>query len=497
MNNPIVWTIAGSDCSGGAGIQADLHTFHALGVHGCSVITALTAQNSRKLHRIEFCSPSILSAQLEALSSDLPPKAIKLGMIGHLPTLSIILPFLNRFATAVVYDPVLFASVGGALHDGKIHRFLTQYLLPHITVLTPNIPEAEWLLGCRITTNNELEDAAKTLQSMGPRIVVLKGGHSEKQQNTCQDFWTDGSETGWLSSPRLSTPHRHGTGCTLASAIAATLAKGYAVQEALVLAKAYINQGLRLSSPLGDSRGAIAHHGWPMQHIDYPLAVSSSSFNSPKQSFPSCGPHPLGFYPIVPNANWIKRLLDCGVNTMQLRIKEATEGVLHREIETSIALAKTYNARLFINDYWQYALAYGAYGVHLGQEDLAQADWQALHTAGIRLGISTHSYYELARALAYQPSYIACGPIYPTQSKIMQAKPQGLARLKAYCALLECPVVAIGGINLENAVAIIKTGAAGVALISALTLSQRPEQEIYKWLKLIDTHQKEASLCSS
>lgn len=482
MSKTIAWTIAGSDSSGGAGIQADLHTFHSFEVHACSVITALTAQNSMTVKRIEFCSPAILNSQLDVLSQDLAPNAIKLGMIGSLESLKIILPYLERFPQAVVYDPVLFASVGGALHQGDLREFLLQHFLKQITVLTPNVLEAEWLLNRQLTTNDDIEQAAKDLCALGPQVVLLKGGHAPTQGSYAQDHWTNGSESGWLTSQRSASTNLHGTGCTMASAIAASLALGYEVEEALVLAKAYINQGIRLSGPLGQGRGTLKHAGWPNTQVDFPKATASTALPT-AEAFPSCGPEPLGFYPIVDSAAWIERLLVCGVSTLQLRIKNLAKPQLQHEIKTSIALAKQSNARLFINDYWQEAINYGAYGVHLGQEDLDDADCEAIKKAGLRLGISTHSYYEVARALAYNPSYIACGPIFRTTTKIIKTAPQGLARLQAYSQMLNYPVVAIGGINLDNARQIREAGAKGIAIITALTQATNPEREIQQWLE--------------
>lgn len=496
MNKATIWTIAGSDCSGGAGIQADIHTAHALGVHACSVIAALTAQNSQKLTKIEFCSTELLSAQLEALSADLPPQAIKLGMIGSLDTLKSIMPFLERFAVPIVYDPVLFASVGGALHQGELRQFLLQHFLNKISVLTPNIPEAEWLLGRSIDSNTAMELAAQELQALGPKVVLLKGGHAVNQQHDAQDYWTDGKNCGWLSSPRQNTPHRHGTGCTFSSAIAACLAKGYELNESLVLAKAYINQAIRLGQPLGHGRGAVGHGGWPSAQKDFPVVTAHVNNHIEPMPFLSCGPEPLGFYPIVDSAQWVQRMLDCQVTTLQLRIKDLPKSQLIKEIKDSIALARQYQARLFINDYWQYALEYGAYGVHLGQEDIDTADCQSLQQAGLRLGISTHSYYEIARALAYKPSYIACGPIYHTNTKVMQAAPQGLQRLQAYCRMLDYPVVAIGGIKREQLDAVVRAGADGVAVITAISQATNPEEETAQWIKQTAGQPREDAACS-
>ena len=292
---------------------------------------------------------------------------------------------------------------------------------------------------------------------------------------------------------RIEALNFHGTGCTLASAITAALAKGYDVEEALVLAKAYVNQAIRLGGPIGKGQATLTHSDWPNSQTDFPVATPRALLPSPA-SFPSCGPEPLGFYPIVDSALWVQRLLSSGVKTLQLRIKELPEALLKREIKASIVLAKQHKARLFINDYWQTAIEYGAYGVHLGQEDLDEADCEALKKAGLRLGISTHSYYEVARALAYKPSYLACGPIYHTDTKKMKAAPQGLERLKAYCQMLKYPVVAIGGIKLNKAKAILKAGAESIAVVTAVTHAENPELEIKYWLNLIHDHQKDKYL---
>ncbi|MHB1947263.1 MAG: thiamine phosphate synthase [Gammaproteobacteria bacterium] len=480
MSKPICWTIAGSDSGGGAGIQADLHTFQALGVHGCSVIAALTAQNSVAVQQIEFVSKDMINAQVLALISDLPPRAIKMGMLGSLTTLQTLLPFLDKISAPIIYDPVLYASTGDHLHDEDIRDYLLRHFLSRVTLLTPNVMEAQWLLGKSILTNDDIEKAAHELLQFGPSAVLIKGGHAPSQKDFCQDFWTNGKEQAWLSSTRILSTHRHGGGCTLSSAITACLALDYPLIDALVIAKAYVNQGLRLAHPIGKGPGAIAHQDWPTQQNDFPQM--SQSYHLFHTQFPSCGPEPLGFYPIVDNAAWVERLVRQGVKTIQLRIKNISPDKVEQELKISIKLATKYNVRLFINDYWQLAIKLGAYGVHLGQEDLLTADLSALQKAGLRLGISTHSYSEIARAHAVRPSYIAIGPIYPTTTKKMPFAPQGLLNLKRYCNTLNYPIVAIGGISRESLHDVLQTGVDGVAVISAITSAAHPDTEIKRWV---------------
>ncbi|KZE24446.1 thiamine phosphate synthase [Cronobacter sakazakii] len=181
-------------------------------------------------------------------------------------------------------------------------------------------------------------------------------------------------------------------------------------------------------------------------------------------------PHRLGLYPVVDSVEWVTRLLDAGVRTLQLRIKDKTEAEAEADVAAAIALGQRYHARLFINDYWRLAIKHQAYGVHLGQEDLQTADPDAIRRAGLRLGVSTHDDMEIDVALAVRPSYIALGHVFPTQTKQMPSAPQGLAQLAAHVKRLgDYPTVAIGGISLERAPAVLETGVGSIAVVSAIT----------------------------
>jgi len=178
----------------------------------------------------------------------------------------------------------------------------------------------------------------------------------------------------------------------------------------------------------------------------------------------------LGLYPVVDTVEWIERLLSVGVRTIQLRIKDKSDLDVESQIAAAIALGQRYNARLFINDYWRLAIKYGAYGVHLGQDDLDRADLAAISTAGLRLGISTHDNMEMDRALSVKPSYIALGHVFPTQTKQMPSSPQGLSKLAEHIQTLgNYPTVAIGGISLERARDVLATGVGSIAVVSAIT----------------------------
>lgn len=195
----------------------------------------------------------------------------------------------------------------------------------------------------------------------------------------------------------------------------------------------------------------------------------------------------LGLYPVVDSIEWIERLLKTGVTTLQLRIKDKQLKDVEKEIIEAIKLGKQYHARLFINDYWQLAINHQAYGVHLGQEDLDVADLGAIKQAGLRLGISTHDEAELQRAKMLRPSYIALGHIFPTTTKDMPSKPQGLKALKHQVEQTpDFPTVAIGGISLERVSDVVATGVGSVALVSAITKASDWQKVTRKLLELVE-----------
>ncbi len=486
MNEPVVWTIAGSDSSGGAGIQADLQTCQHLGTHGCSVVTAVTAQHAQDVSSIQYVHAESIAAQLAMLDHQLPAQAIKIGMLGSLAAIDVVSNFLNTFQGKVVLDPVLFSSSGKALFDGELKKYQQHLaaLFPYVDLFTPNLPETEILLGKQIRSYQDRVQAGHALLSQGLKSVLIKGGHHQGEWS--QDYWTNGTESFWLSSKRYEQKNYRGTGCVFSAAVAASLALKYELRDALVIAKMYVNQGMRLARSI-DSRSAfLTHAGWPEDEMDLP-AITSTPMNKFMQVFPDCGPNKLGLYPIVDSSEWLQQLLTLGVKTIQLRIKNKSKNEVEQEIKISVSIAEKYQARLFINDYWQLAMAHGAYGVHLGQDDLNGADMEAIRASDLRLGISTHCYYEVARTHSYQPSYIACGPIFHTTSKIMSFAPQGIEKLKHWQRMLcHYRLVAIGGIDAEKLPSIIATGVDGMAMISAITKAPNPMQQTRSLLHMIE-----------
>ena len=250
-------TIAGSDSSGGAGIQADLKTMLANGVYGMSAITALTAQNTMGVTAISEVTPDFLGQQIDAVFTDIFPDAVKSGMVANAQLIEVIAERLTFYkAKNIVVDPVMIATSGARLISENAIETLKEKLLPIATVITPNIPEAEVLSGIKITSKFDMENAAEIIYKTYGCAVLLKGGHSI---SNADDLLYENEETTWFDSVRIDNPNTHGTGCTLSSAITSNLAKGYELKTAVKLAKKYISGALSAMLDLGKGSGPLNH----------------------------------------------------------------------------------------------------------------------------------------------------------------------------------------------------------------------------------------------
>jgi hydroxymethylpyrimidine/phosphomethylpyrimidine kinase len=265
MRTPIAVTIAGSDSGGGAGIQADLKTFAAFGVYGASVVTALTAQNTHGVTAIHDVPAEFIAAQMDAVFSDLNVGAVKIGMLSQPAVIVAVAAGLDRHGqTDVVLDPVMVAASGDRLLAPEAVDVLRRDLIPRALVVTPNLPEAAVLLDVAPAADeSEMRDQAERLLALGPRAVLLKGGHGEGPESV--DIFFDGAVELRLPAPRIATRNNHGTGCTLSSAIAAGLAKRLQLVEAVAEAKAYVTMAISAADQLaiGSGRGPVHHfHAW-------------------------------------------------------------------------------------------------------------------------------------------------------------------------------------------------------------------------------------------
>jgi hydroxymethylpyrimidine/phosphomethylpyrimidine kinase len=264
MSVPIALTIAGSDSSGGAGIQADLKTFSALGVYGASVVTALTAQNTKGVFAIHEAPPDFIAAQMDAVFSDLDVSAVKIGMLGSAAAIAAVAGGLRRHrARTVVLDTVMAASSGEKLLHGDAMSALRE-LVAHARVVTPNLPEAAALIGENEAQDEKaMYDQAQKLLALGARAVLIKGGHGSGPESV--DLLFEGGACTRLAAPRIATRKSHGTGCTLASAIAAGLAKNLSLADAVREAKDFVSAALKAADRLeiGSGSGPVHHfHKW-------------------------------------------------------------------------------------------------------------------------------------------------------------------------------------------------------------------------------------------
>ena len=250
-------TIAGSDSGGGAGIQADLKTFQALGVYGASTLTAITAQNTVGVTAVHEIPVDVIAAQIDAVMDDIGVDAAKTGMLSSAEIISTVADRIRHWRLErLVVDPVMVAKSGDRLLREDAVQALIRELLPLALVVTPNLPEAEVLVGRPLSTDEATREAARAIIAMGPRAVVMKGGH---RAGPARDLLFDGHAFQAFEAERFDTPNTHGTGCTLSAAIAAGLARGLNVVDAVGEAKHFVTEAIRYSTPLGHGHGPVMH----------------------------------------------------------------------------------------------------------------------------------------------------------------------------------------------------------------------------------------------
>jgi hydroxymethylpyrimidine/phosphomethylpyrimidine kinase len=255
----VALSIAGSDPSGGAGLQADLKTFHRLGVYGEAVVTLITVQNTRGVTRVEVMAPDLVLEQIHAVCCDIPPHAAKIGALGNSAVVEAIAAAAQSFAFPLVIDPVMISKHGAALMDEEAQHALAIHLIPRAFLLTPNLEEAAALSRFPVTDIASMRKAAEKLVSLGARNVLVKGGHLDAE-DAVDVLFEPVHGFREFSSPRIATQHTHGTGCTYSAAITAELAKGSTLREAIGSAKKFITEAIRTAPGLGSGTGPLNHH---------------------------------------------------------------------------------------------------------------------------------------------------------------------------------------------------------------------------------------------
>lgn len=481
-----VLIIAGLDSSSGAGLVSDCITIRDFGCYPLNCVTTLTAQSFDRICSAKSVDFNMFKDTLDVLVSDNKNiKAVKISLVSDLNFIDYLIEKLSTQlkGVKVVFDPIL-KGTKGSLNTADIKSVLKKFL-PYVDIFTPNLYEAEYLSDSEIKTDDDIQSASSLFRSYGAKSVIIKGGHSSDDE-FCSDYFQSDEFTFVLRQKRTSKAGVHGGGCALSSALAALLAKNFALHDAAVIANAYTTKGVREPDLSYDNlaRAPFGHHGLNLELKDMPY-VLQQGFPVSKESFAPC-PLKMGLYPVVDSYEWIEKLVNLGVKTIQLRIKDKQRDDLYLQIQKSVEFCKEKKVRLFIDDHYELAIKAGAYGVHLGMEDLLKADVEKIRKSGLRLGVSTHGAYETLKAVSLKPSYIALGHIFETQSKIMPSKPQGVYKLSLLMRILKSAfsTVAIGGIKLDNVKSVVQTGVGSVALITGITKADDVDSTVKQWLEI-------------
>ncbi|XP_057428844.1 thiamine biosynthetic bifunctional enzyme TH1, chloroplastic isoform X2 [Lotus japonicus] len=469
---PHVLTVAGSDSGAGAGIQADLKACAARRVYCSTIITAVTAQNTVGVQGLEMVPEDFVAEQLKSVLSDMHVHVVKTGLLPSLSIIEVVCQSLRKFPVkALVVDPVMISTSGDVLADPSVLTGFREQLLPMADIVTPNLKEASVLLGdVPLKSVSDMRAAAKLIHDLGPRNVLVKGGHLPNSFDAI-DIFFDGFELYELCSPRISTRNTHGTGCTLASCIAAELAKGSSMLSAVKIAKRFVESALNYSRDLVIGNGVQG----PFDHF---LALKNINQNSCRQD--RFNPNNLLLYAVTDsgmNRKWgrsiadaVKAAVEGGATIVQLREKDTETRDFIDAAKVCIEVCRSYGVPLLINDRIDVALACDADGVHIGQSDMPARLVRTLLGPEKIIGVSCKTPEQAHQAWIDGADYIGSGGVYPTNTK-ENNRTIGLDGLREVCQASKLPVVAIGGIDLSNARAVMEIGEPnlkGVAVVSAL-----------------------------
>ena len=442
---PFVLSIAGSDPSGGAGIQADLRTFAKAGVNGSAVVTALTVQTPSEVRATNLVSAEIVSNQIDAAFAGSEVQAVKTGMLGDASIARAVVAALMRHgARNVVVDPVAISSSGTRLIDDAGFEILKRELLPNATVITPNVSEAAALLGIpEPRTLDDVRDAARKLIELGAKWVVVTGGHLGSGTEVT-DVLSNGTETHEIRTPRVPNASIHGSGCRYSSALAAALARGADVPTAAFEAQRFVAAEIRESVNERPALGRLYLVATPRAHMN-------------------------GFEFL----SRIRAAVEGGVDVLQIRSKELDGGAYARLAERVGAIAAQANIPFIVNDRVDVAVAVNATGIHLGQKDLAVDLARRIMPHGL-VGRSSHEAAHALKAIEERADYFAVGPVWETPTKPGR-KAAGLKYVHEVATLKpDIPWYAIGGIDAENIHEVIEGGARRVACVRAILDARDP-----------------------
>ena len=472
-------TIAGSDPSGGAGVQSDLRTFDRFDVSGTSVVTVLTEQNSSGVIDAHVVSHEIVLGQLNALLTDSLPSATKIGVLSSAKHVEVVADRLSQVrATNIVLDPVLTSSSGYEFLDAAGQNALIDTLFPMCTLITPNIPEAHQLYNLRNPRCNcsLMPTIADWFLDTGCFAVLIKGGHSD---GDCTDTLYTRSGNVEFVSNRIDTPHTHGTGCLLSASITALLSRGLDLESAVRRAKHTVQAALTSPRVMGKARG----YPMPSPYITTALALSTHGEAAMTRAI-------HGLYVVTDTQLRPSRSLESivsaaitgGATLIQIRDKTSSTQQLVESVRELMSECTAHGIQLIVNDRVDVALASGASGVHLGPNDMLPVDARRILGKEAVIGASVASVVEAAAAAPYV-SYFGVGAIYGTTTKADAGVPIGLERIAEITrAFPDIPIVAIGGIKLENVDAVLAAGASAIAVVSAVVCADDMTQAVQEFV---------------
>ncbi len=484
-------TIAGSDSSGGAGIQADIKTMSANGVFAMSVITAITAQSTQGVFDIEDITPNMIKKQISVIFDDIDVDVIKIGMVSKIESINAIVEALReiRNLPPVVLDPVMVSKNGFSLLSKDAKNTLITNLMRYATLITPNLLEAEEITNRKISTIDDMKKAAKDILNLGPKAVLIKGGHLK---GNAIDVLYDGVKFTLFKEERIENSNTHGTGCTLSSAIAANIAKGFSLKESVALGKQYVTNAIKYGFSLGKGIGPT-HHFYKFYNNNGEFiekqekneekfkkiiedSENKDEFNLKEKKIYLITDYKLEFNLLVEK---VKIALQCGIKIIQYRAKEKSTRIMCEEAKVLKKLCDSYNAVFIINDRVDVALAVNAHGVHLGQKDMKISIAREILPDGKIIGATAHNVEEAIEAIDEGANYLGVGALYKSKSKY-DTIDLSIKALEDIRKITSKPIYGIGGITAFNITEDIKKNVDGVAVISAILGSENIKKEVEK-----------------
>ncbi len=476
-------TIAGSDSCGGAGVQADIKTMTALGVYAASVITSVTSQNTRGVYAVEPIRAEAVESQMNAVFEDIVVDAVKIGMLGNAGVIKAVANGIRRYKpNNVIVDPVMVSTSGHALIDKEAITELVGSLLPMATLVTPNIPEAEWLSGIKISNADDADRAAMVISRLGCKAVLIKGGHLDGKEKTDR-LYVSGKLVATYHNSTLDTRNTHGTGCTLSSAITAMLARGETLSDAVRHAVEYLHGAIRNGKDInqGAGHGPVCH-SFLFRSADDSHAVKSLDGVS-LQFISHCNDRHS-------YAEGISLALKGGCRWVQLRMKDAEEEEFVATARKVREMCSEYNATFIIDDRVELVKTVGADGVHLGKNDMPIDEARRILGSKYIIGGTANTIEDVERLYLAGADYIGCGPFRFTTTKKNLSPMLGIEGYRDIIKNMRqrgitLPIVAIGGILPSDVHEIMDTGISGIAVSGAILNADDPIEEMEKFKELV------------